>query len=76
MTIKPKDYELQPIDVDDVRDLAIHVVEHLLDKSPGLLNPLTLEVDGEFSDDTWRLQDEIMYALLQVLINETYVSKS
>jgi len=44
---------------DDIRDLAILVTEHLLDKAPHLLDPSVHEVDNKYTQETFDLQDEI-----------------
>lgn len=44
---------------DDARDIAISIVVELLDNYPYLLSQSTIEIDGEYTDDTFELQDVI-----------------
>jgi hypothetical protein len=53
---------------DDIRDVAILVTEHLLDNAPTLLSDEVREVNGEYTQDTFGLQDSINNALNQILI--------
>ena len=48
---------------DDILDVAILVTEHLLDNAPELLNRDVLEVDGQYTELTFHLQDSIADAL-------------
>ena len=50
---------------DDIRDLAILVTEDLLDYAPDLLSDRVAEVRGEYTPDTFDLQDCIFDALLK-----------
>lgn len=50
---------------DDIRDVAILVTEHLLDYAPDLLSDRVAEVRGEYTQDTFDLQDTIFEALLK-----------
>ena len=50
---------------DDIRDLAILVTEDLLDYAPDLLSDRVAEVRGEYTPDTFDLQDTIFEALLK-----------
>ena len=50
---------------DDIRDLAILVTEDLLDYAPDLLSDSVAEVRGEYTQDTFDLQDCIFDALLK-----------
>ena len=52
---------------DDIRDVAILVTEHLLDQSPELLSDDVREVNGEYTQDTFDLQDSIEDALNQII---------
>jgi len=47
------------MDKDQIRDVAIEVTEYLLDNAPTLLDEGVLEVDGEYTEGTWILQDAI-----------------
>lgn len=48
---------------DDIRDLAILITEDLLDYAPHLLTDSVQEVRGEYTEDTFNLQDCICDAL-------------
>jgi|TARA_R100000084_G_C4519622_1_gene86209 hypothetical protein len=50
---------------DDIRDLAILITEDLLDYAPDLLSDRVAEVRGEYTQDTFDLQDCIFDALLK-----------
>tara|TARA_R100001015_G_scaffold15743_1_gene7671 strand:+ start:387 stop:578 length:192 start_codon:yes stop_codon:yes gene_type:complete len=50
---------------DDIRDVAILVTEDLLDYAPHLLSGKVAEVRGEYTQDTFDLQDCIFDALLK-----------
>ena len=50
---------------DDMRDLAILVTEDLIDYAPHLLNESVREVKGEYTEDTFDLQDCIFDALVK-----------
>jgi hypothetical protein len=50
---------------DDIRDLAILVTEDLLDYAPHHLSDSVAEVRGEYTQDTFDLQDCIFDALLK-----------
>ena len=50
---------------DDIRDLAILITEDLLDYAPDLLSDSVAEVRGEYTQDTFDLQDTIFEALLK-----------
>ena len=52
---------------DQIRDVSIHVTEYLLDNMPTLLDEDVLEVDGEYTEGTWMLQDTITEALTLIL---------
>jgi len=52
---------------DDIRDVAILVTEHLLDKAPELLSDDVREVNGEYTQDTFDLQDSIEDALAEII---------
>ena len=52
---------------DDILDVAILVTEHLLDKTPELLSPDVMEVDGKYTELTFHLQDSIEDALAQIV---------
>ena len=52
---------------DDIRDLAILLTEDLLDYAPHLLSDSVAEVRGEYTQDTFDLQDCIFDALLKNL---------
>ena len=52
---------------DDIRDVAILVTEHLLDYAPDLLSDKVAEVRGEYTQDTFDLQDCIFDALAQII---------
>ena len=51
------------MDKDQIRDVSIHVTDYLLDNMPTLLDEDVLEVDGEYTEGTWMLQDTITEAL-------------
>lgn len=57
------------MDKDEIRDVAIHVVEQLLDKDPDLLHEYVHEVNGKYTEYTWGLQDAINDALTEYLDN-------
>jgi hypothetical protein len=42
---------------DDIRDLAILITEDLIDYAPHLLSDSVQEVNGEYTQDTFDLQD-------------------
>jgi hypothetical protein len=46
-------------DNDEARDLAIQIVETLLDECPHLLSAQAQEYNGNFTDGTFELQDTI-----------------
>lgn len=46
-------------DNDQARDLAIQIVETLLDECPHLLSAQAQEYNGNFTDGTFELQDTI-----------------
>lgn len=50
---------------DDIRDLAILITEDLLDYAPDLLSDSVAEVRGEYTQDTFDLQDCIFEALVK-----------
>jgi len=52
---------------DEIRDVAILVTEHLLDQAPELLSDDVREVNGEYTQDTFDLQDSIEDALAQII---------
>ena len=52
---------------DEIRDVSIHVTDYLLDNMPTLLDEDVLEVDGEYTEGTWMLQDTITEALTLIL---------
>jgi len=52
---------------DEIRDVAILVTEHLLDQAPELLSDDVREVNGEYTQDTFDLQDSIENALAQII---------
>ena len=52
---------------DDIRDLAILITEDLLDYAPDLLSDRVAEVRGEYTQDTFDLQDCIFEALAKHL---------
>lgn len=58
---------LLPMTQDEIRDVAIHVTDYLLDNVPTLLNEDVLEVNGEYTEGTWMLQDTITEALTLIL---------
>jgi len=51
------------MDKDQIRDVAIEVTDYLLDNMPTLLDEDVLEVDGEYTEGTWMLQDTITEVL-------------
>jgi hypothetical protein len=55
------------MDKDQIRDVSIHVTDYLLDNMPTLLDEDVLEVDGEYTEGTWMLQDTITEALTLIL---------
>lgn len=48
---------------DQIRDVSIQVTEYLLDNMPTLLGEDVMEVNGEYTEGTWMLQDAITEAL-------------
>ena len=52
---------------DDILDVAILVTEHLLDQAPELLSDDVREVNGEYTELTFYLQDNIENALAQII---------
>lgn len=50
---------------DDIRDIAILIVEDLLDYAPHLLSDSVAEVRDEYTSDTFELQDCVFDALLK-----------
>lgn len=52
---------------DEIRDLAILVTEHLLDYAPDLLSDAVAEVRGEYTQETFDLQDTITEAITRNL---------
>ena len=52
---------------DEIRDIAILVTEHLLDHAPDLLSDSVAEVRGEYTQDTFDLQDTIFEALEKII---------
>lgn len=58
------------MDNDQLRDIAILVTEHLLDYAPDLLNESVAEVRGEYTQETFDLQDTIHEALKNILNQE------
>lgn len=44
---------------DDARDIAVDIVVQLLDSYPFLVSDSVIEVAGEFTEDTFLLQDVI-----------------
>tara|TARA_R100001510_G_scaffold33304_1_gene29818 strand:- start:9224 stop:9403 length:180 start_codon:yes stop_codon:yes gene_type:complete len=52
---------------DEIRDIAILVTEHLLDYAPDLLSKSVAEVRGEYTQETFDLQDTITEALTEIL---------
>ncbi len=56
---------------DEIRDVAIHVTEYLLDNAPTLLDEDVLEdVNGEYTEGTWMLQDAITDAITSKFNNK------
>ena len=55
------------MDKDQIRDVAIEVTEYLLDNAPTLLDEGVMEVDGEYTEGTWMLQDAITDVLTKIL---------
>jgi len=55
------------MDKDQIRDVAIEVTDYLLDNAPTLLDEGVLEVDGEYTEGTWILQDAITDVLTKIL---------
>ena len=51
----------------EIRDIAILVTEHLLDYAPDLLSKSVAEVRGEYTQETFDLQDTITEALTEIL---------
>ena len=57
-------FQAKPMmDKDQIRDVAIEVTDYLLDNMPTLLDEDVLEVDGEYTEGTWMLQDTITEVL-------------
>jgi hypothetical protein len=54
------------MDKDQIRDVAIEVTDYLLDNAPTLLDEGVLEVDGEYTEGTWILQDAITDVLTKI----------
>ena len=54
------------MDKDQIRDVAIEVTEYLLDNAPTLLDEGVMEVDGEYTEGTWILQDAITDVLTKI----------
>jgi hypothetical protein len=52
---------------DDIRDLAILITEDLIDNASYLLSESVKEVNGEYTQDTFDLQDCIEDALTKNL---------
>ena len=52
---------------DEIRDLAILITEHLLDYAPDLLSDRVAEVRGEYTQETFDLQDTITEAITKNL---------
>ena len=48
---------------DQLRDVSIQVTEYLLDNIPTLLADDVMEVNGEYTEGTWMLQDAITESL-------------
>jgi len=55
------------MDKDQIRDVAIEVTDYLLDNAPTLLDEGVMEVDGEYTEGTWMLQDAITDVLTKIL---------
>jgi len=56
------------MDKDQIRDVAIEVTDYLLDNAPTLLDEGVLEdVNGEYTEGTWMLQDAITDVLTKIL---------
>ena len=56
------------MDKDQIRDVAIEVTDYLLDNAPTLLDEDVLEdVNGEYTEGTWMLQDAITDVLTKIL---------
>jgi len=51
----------------DIKDVAILVTEYLLDNAPELLNPDVLEAKGQYTQETFNLQDCIEDALAEII---------
>lgn len=51
----------------DIKDVAILVTEYLLDNAPELLGDDVREVNGEYTQDTFDLQDSIEDALAEII---------
>lgn len=62
VTVNPK-----TMTQDEIRDVAIHVTEQLLDKTPYIFHYKTLEQRGQYTTYTWELQDTITEAITQKL---------
>jgi len=54
------------MDKDQIRDVAIEVTDYLLDNAPTLLDEGVMEVDGEYTEGTWILQDAITDVLTKI----------
>lgn len=52
---------------DEIRDLAIHLVDSLLDNEAHLLHEYVHEVDGQYTEYTWELQDVLVDFLTEKL---------
>ena len=52
---------------DEIRDVAIHLVDSLLDKEPHLLHEYVHEVGGQYTEYTWELQDVLVEFLTEKL---------
>jgi len=56
------------MDKDQIRDVAIEVTDYLLDNAPTLLDEDVLEdINGEYTEGTWMLQDAITDVLTKIL---------
>ena len=54
------------MDKDQIRDVAIEVTDYLLDNAPTLLDEGVMEVNGEYTEGTWILQDAITDVLTKI----------
>ena len=50
--------------------MSIQVTEYLLDNMPTLLDEDVMEVNGEYTEGTWMLQDTITEALTLIFKEE------